>query len=212
MDEQQPLIGQESVQESAAGEPEGAKPPQATAREQSKERATVTIQGLGMQFARDISETQVLSILRLLLGGEQDGYGPEEAGSGLENSGRSRRRQALSEFYRRLAPKRYPEKLVTIAAYLQQTLSREYFTPEDLRTQFRHVNETPPANLPRDFKAAMGLGWIAEDPDAPGQFFVTQPGFDAVDCGFSADVRKTSRRRRRHRTSVKKEQGTLAIE
>ncbi len=210
--EEQPLTGQEWVQESAAEEAEGAKAPQAASREGLKERVTLSIKGQGMQFDRDISEAQVLSILRLLLGGEQGGYVPEERGSSFENSGRSTSRQAISEFYRGVAPKRYPEKLVTIAAYLKQTQGRNCFTPEELRAQFRHVNETPPANLSRDFKAALRARWIAPDPEAPGQFFVTQPGLDAVESSFSIDAKKASKPRRRRKNSVKTEQGTLAVE
>jgi hypothetical protein len=171
--------------------------------------AKIKLQNL---FNREISDEQVLSMLRLLLGGEQSGYVPEGHRSNLESPMGLPRRQAISQFYRSVAPKRYPEKLVTIAAYLQQTLTRHYFTPEDLRAQFRQVNEMPPANLPRDFKAAMGAGWIAEDPEAPNQFFVTQSGLDAVASGFTANSKRLSKPHRRRRNSVKKQQGEAAIE
>jgi hypothetical protein len=212
MEDQPVLIERELLQPAASSGAEREKTRQTAPHEDPMEGTTITIAGPGMHFAREISDEQVLSILRLLLGGKQGGYVSEEHRSNFGSPMGLPRRQAISEFYRSVAPKRYPEKLVTIAAYLQQTLSRHYFTPEDLRTQFRQVNETPPANLPRDFKAAMGAGWIAEDPEAPGQFFVTQSGLDAVASGFTANSKRISKPRRRRQNSVKKQQGAAAIE
>ena len=212
MEDQPVLIEEELPEPTASSGAEGEKKRQTTQHEDPKEGTTITIAGPGMHFAREVSDEQVLSILRLLLGGEQSGYVPEEHRSNLGSPTELPRRQAISEFYRRVAPKRYPEKLVTIAAHLQQTLGRDTFTPEDLRVQFRQVNETPPANLPRDFKAAMGAGWIAEDHSAPGRFYVTQTGLDAVASGFTANSKRISKPRRRRRNSVKKQQGEAAIE
>jgi hypothetical protein len=212
MEDQPVLIEQELLQPAASSGAEGEEKRQTAPHEDPKESTTITIAGPGMHFARKISDEQVLSILRLVLGGEQSGYAPEEHRSNLGSPMALPRRQAISEFYRNVAPKRYPEKLVTIAAHLQQTLGRDNFTPEDLRTQFRQVNETPPANLPRDFKAAMGVGWIAEDHAAPGRFYVTQTGLDAVASGFTANGKRISKPRRRRRNSVKKQQGEAAIE
>jgi hypothetical protein len=212
MEDQPVLIEQELLQPAASSGAEGEKTRQTAPPEDPKEGTTITIAGPGMHFAREISDEQVLSILRLLLGGEQSGYAPEEHRSNLGSRMGLPRRQAISEFYRSVAPKRYPEKLVTIAAHLQQTLGRDNFTPDDLRAQFRQVNETPPANLPRDFKAAMGAGWIAEDPAAPGRFYVTQTGLDAVASGFTANGKRISKPHRRRRNSVKKQQGEAAIE
>lgn len=212
MEDQPVLIEQELLQPAASSEAEGEKKQQTASHEEPKESTTITITGPGMHFAREISDDQVLSILRLLLGGERGGYALEEHRSDFGSPTGLPRRQAISEFYRSVAPKRYPEKLVTIAAYLQQTLSRRYFTADDLRAQFRQVNEMPPANLPRDFKAAMGAGWIAEDPEAPGQFFVTQSGLDAVESGFTANSKSISKSRRRRKNAVKKQRGEAAIE
>jgi hypothetical protein len=212
MEDQPVLIEEELPQPTASSGADGEEKRQTTRHEDAKKRTTITITGPGMHFAREISDEQVLSILRLLLGGEQGGYAPEEHRSNFGSPIALPRRQAISEFYRSVAPKRYAEKLVTIAAHLQQTLGRETFTPEDLRVQFRQVNETPPANLPRDFKAAIGAGWIAEDHSAPGRFYVTQTGLDAVESGFTANGKRLSKPRRRRRNSVKKQQGEAPIE
>ena len=212
MEDQPVLIEEELPQPTASSGADGEEKRQTTRHENAKKRTTITITGPGMHFAREISDEQVLSILHLLLGGEQGGYAPEEHRSNLGSPIALPRRQAISEFYRSVAPKRYAEKLVTIAAHLQRALGRETFTPEDLRVQFRQVNETPPANLPRDFKAATGAGWIAEDHSAPGRFYVTQTGLDAVASGFTANGKRMSKPRRRRRNSVKKQQGEAPIE
>lgn len=167
----------------------------------STEFSKLSIQGAGLKFERDIPDAVVLRILKLVLtGGGQIDDSP--VAEDRADNGTGARREALAEFYRRVAPKKNPQRLTVIAAYLQSRLGRSSFTHDDLRSQFRHVGESAPANLPRDFRDAIAEGWIAEDHDAPGQFYVTQSGLDAVDAAFSAeDAKRGGRSRRRRRTS-----------
>lgn len=166
--------------------------------------STLTIRGQGLSFEREIPQSLVLRIMHLALVGEEPpaAAGRREAVGQQDGNGNGgRRRESLAEFYRRVSPKKYPEKLATIGTYLSEVMGRESFTPDELRSQFRSVNEPPPANLPRDFKAAMGAGWIAEEHDQPGQYYMTQTGRDDVAAGFSSDAKKPTRTRRKRRAS-----------
>lgn len=164
---------------------------------------TLRIEGDGLTIARVIPETLVLPIMRLLLN-------PAAASGSLQEEptpGRPTpdgRRTALAEFYRSISPKRYPEKLTVIGAYLQQELGRASFTSDDLKGQFRAVNEPAPANLARDLRTALGNGWMAPEPDDPNQYFVTQSGLDAVESQFTAAAprRGAAARRARRRRQV----------
>jgi hypothetical protein len=159
----------------------------------------LSIRGNGLSFEREVPDSLVLKIMRLVLTGDMGVTIGANNASVVEGA---ERKESLAEFYRRASPSKYPEKLTTIGAYLQQVLGRQSFTPDELRGQFRGVNEAPPANMPRDFKIAMGEGWIAEEHDQPGQFFTTRSGLEVVEVGFGPGAsRKSIRPRRRRKAS-----------
>jgi hypothetical protein len=135
----------------------------------------LSITGPGLSFRRPIGQDMVLRIMRLVLTGDGDDVG--RTSNGLADVGRrveqvagDGRRQSLAEMYRRAGPKKYPEKLATIGTFITNVLDRQSFTVDELRTHFRAVNEPAPANMPRDLRAAMGEGWIAEEHGQPGQY------------------------------------------
>lgn len=171
----------------------------------------LSIEGSGLKFEREIPDAVVLKILKLVLTGGGAQGDDSQVDEDRPDSANTARREALAEYYRRVAPKKNPQRLTVIATYLEQTLGRSSFTPEDLRGQFRHVGESAPANLPRDFRDAVTEGWIAENHDSPGQYYVTQSGRDAVASSFSAEGgRRGGRPRRRKRTakSASADEGT----
>jgi len=173
------------------------------AQEAVEPMSKLSIKGHGLSFERDIPDSMVLRIMRLALtreGAADEPTAPLAQGRDAGNG--ESRKESLAEFYKRAGPKKYPEKLATIAAYMQKILGRNSFTSDDLRGQFRAVNEPAPANMPRDFKTAVGEGWIAEEHDQPGQYFITTSGMETVETGFSAvGGRKASKPRHRKRSA-----------
>jgi len=172
---------------------------------QAEPMSLLTIEGQGLSFEREVSAAVVLQIMRLALTGEgvveERPMSPGQFRSGSDGRPDGRK-EALAEFYNRIGPKKYPEKLITIAAYLKDVMGRPSFASDDLRGQFRAVNEPPPANMPRDFNKAVGEGWIAPEPDQAGLFYITRSGSEAVEAGFSADgTRKVGKPRRRRSTA-----------
>jgi hypothetical protein len=167
-------------------------------------KTQLDIKGPGLTFSREISDTMVLKIMGIVLGDSGAHDEPQTKETECSEEQRGGRREALSEYYRRVAPRRYSEKLTTIASYLQDVLGRQPFAPEDLRRQFRQVNETPPTNLSRDFRLALGEGWIAEEPNNSGQYYVTPTGLEAVRKRFSNDISWVSKPRRRRRSATKR--------
>jgi hypothetical protein len=179
--------------------------PAATPGVSSQTMSTLSIKGAGLTFDQQIPQGMVLKIMHLVLTGDaadssRGGAGAEGA-RGADSYGGDGRPESLAEMYRRAGPKKYPEKLVTIAMFIHKVLDRASFTPDDLRAQFRAVNEPPPANMPRDFRLAVGEGWIAEEHDQPGQFYITKTGMDVVEAGFSAEGRKAGKSRKRKRVA-----------
>jgi len=161
----------------------------------------LTISGSGLKFERQVADSVIVRIIQLVLTGED--AGSQVASTRGTRSDLGGRKESIAEFFRRVNPTNNSEKLTTIATYLQETAGRRSFTPDDLRSQFRAVNEPPPANLPRDFKEALGKGWIAEEHDAPGQHYVTQSGLDSVAASFAASAPRRGGKGRRKKRNAK---------
>jgi hypothetical protein len=102
-------------------------------------------------------------------------------------------------------PKRNPDKILAIAAYLTDTRGMETFTPADVKKEFKNAAEPVPGNYPRDWQWAVNNGWLARDDEDPTEFYVTGKGRDALAAKFSADVKRATSqpapRRRRPRRS-----------
>jgi hypothetical protein len=195
MESETPQSSSEPEVSERASEP-GGQPSASVGSATDQQPTRLTIRGPGLAFDREIPDALVLRVMRLVLTGDDEpSITPATSAGGGGSSGG--RKQALVEYYRHVGPKKYPEKLVTIGAYLQEVMGRTSVTPDELKAQFRAVAETAPANLPRDLRIAVGEGWIAEEHDLPGSYFVTRSGLDALERGFSTDGGRKSRRRRR---------------
>ena len=66
----------------------------------------------------------------------------------------------------------YSEKIVALAAYLLKD-GRETFKPEDVKAEFRRVREKLPGNFSRDLNSAIKAGWVAEEQNTTGEYYLT---------------------------------------
>jgi hypothetical protein len=76
-----------------------------------------------------------------------------------------------------------PEKIVALGAYVLQD-GGDTFKAEDIKAQFRRARETAPGNFPRDLSSAISAGWIAEDEDAPGEYYLNSKMDGILDGDF----------------------------
>lgn len=160
----------------------------------------VQIEGQGLSFSREIDAPTLGRVMNAMLGGAESSLSIPVAGDAREQFGAPERKLSLREFLQNTGAKRYPDKIVAIGHYLEEIEANQGFTKDDIKARFRTAGEPPPGNFPRDFSAAVGLGWIAEDPANPGQLYITRSGREAVEHGFSntpsAPRRRNVRRRR----------------
>lgn len=77
-----------------------------------------------------------------------------------------------------------PEKIVALAAYFLQG-GPETFKPDDVKAAFRRARETPPANFTRDLNLAIAAGWVQEDQDVSGTYYLTNKTDGIFDGGFT---------------------------
>jgi len=182
---------------------------QAEEEDQDKGPAyNITLSGPGTEITRKVSEAVALAVINVLMdgGGLIPFAGQATLHAGSSSSGTPTRppagptRRSLREYMDETQPKRYPEKIVTIAQWLLEESGRDTFTRDELKSHFRLAGEAVPANYSRDFNLAVSSGWIAED-RGTGAYYVTQRGRDAIAQQFSAEARKApSVRRPRRRT------------
>ena len=105
-------------------------------------------------------------------------------------------------------PKRNPDKILAIAAYLVDTREKDTFTPDDVKKEFRNASEPVPANYARDWGWAVSNGWIAKADGEPGEFYITLKGRDALSQKFSDEVKKATKQTGRRRRTRKKADDT----
>lgn len=184
----------------------------------SAESYKLTLKGGGLSIEREVDEPTALQILATVMGGTTSPPRVTSAGSGAAHAAdisRPRPRVAgqlsLREHMDEFDPKRNPDKILAIAAYLADTKGAETFTPDDVKKAFRSASEPVPGNYSRDWRWTVSNGWIAQADGLPGEYYVTSKGRDALSAKFSDEVKKgtgVNRTARRRRAAKKRAEGT----
>jgi hypothetical protein len=177
------------------------------------ETYNLTLTGGGLSVNREVDEATAFQIVAVVMGGAtlprvtSGGSGGARAvdmpGSRLPAAGRL----SLREHMDKVEPKRNPDKILAIAAYLTDTRERDTFTPDDVKKEFKNASEPVPANYSRDWRWAVSNGWIAKADEA-GEFYITVRGRDALSQKFSADVKRATAQGSRRRRTRKKAEDT----
>jgi hypothetical protein len=158
----------------------------------------VTLKGEGLSLDRKVDVATARSVMNLLLGGTASaGRQMGERGNTIsvppvQVIQHDERPLSLREYLDQVEAKRNPDKIVSIAEFLSFGEGQHDFTSEDLKGRFRTAGEAPPANFSRDFSWTIQNGWIAEDAQKPGVYYVTQRGKQAIEQRFSKEIKKKS--------------------
>lgn len=72
-------------------------------------------------------------------------------------------------------------KILAVGRYLRDHEQQDDFGRDEVRARFRSAGEPQPANFARDFQKAVRAGWIAEDHQNTGRFYVTRTGDEEID-------------------------------
>lgn len=188
-----------------------------TNRTPKGETYKLTLKGGGLSVDREVDEATAFQILAAVMGGATLPRVTSGGGGGAHAVDLTRARPhaagrlSLREHMDEFEPKRNPDKILAIAAYLTDTREMETFTSDDVKKEFRNASEPVPGNYARDWRWTISNGWIAKADGFPGEYYVTGKGRDALSAKFSDDVKKTtgvSKTSRRRRTPTKKPEGT----
>lgn len=161
------------------------------------------LQGEGIDVDRQVNQAIARHLLNVALA-EGDAEPIPAVSSVVPRAGD---RKSLREFLDEVRAQRNPEKIVAIGDYLDVSEKLPDFSREDIRGKFRAAGEAPPGNFGRDFAWAISNGWIAEDVQNKGRFYVTKTGKEAVGAKFSAEIKQKSmiKPQRRKRSPASKD-------
>jgi hypothetical protein len=176
----------------------------------------VLVSGNGVSIDREVDAELARSIINILMGGP---HVPPAGSSGpkaplnrqehIPNHVTNERRMSLREYLDDAQAVRNPDKITAIAEYLSAEGTE--VTRDSVKSRFRAAGEAAPGNYPRDFAWAIKSGWIAEDPDRAGEYYVTQKGKKAIESKFSDEIKKATAQgasRRRKRSSGSRDENS----
>ena len=170
----------------------------------------IQLEGEGLNLKKTITEEMAARIMQIVMGSSQipRNEKSESSEEHLDDAvGRPPR--AISEFIEEVGAKRNPDKILTIGQFLTDELGQKTFSVDQIKDQFRPAGESMPSNFGRDFRWTVSIGWLAEDRDTPGTYYVTRTGLTALEQQFSEEIRRAtkqaSRTGRRQRKDSKGE-------
>lgn len=163
----------------------------------------LSLLGSGISIDREIDQATAERVVQAVFGAQRmEGAQPSRVGDESYHGQQVSLREVLEES----GAKTMPEKIVAIGAYLRDHQMQTSFTREDNKGRFRTAGEPIPANYPRDFGKAIQAGWIAEDHQNRGQYYVTRRGDEALSSRFDnravPSTRIPRRRQNRNRSDL----------
>ena len=129
-----------------------------------------------MEVDQQVDKAAALAILRVALGDPDVKSGPGESKAEAESAGKRQPRLSLREHVDAVGARSNPEKIKAFGVYLRDCQEKDDFSKDDIKGCFRSAGELLPANFPRDFNATIQNGWISEDHEKSGRYYVTRKG------------------------------------
>lgn len=152
----------------------------------------ITVKGGGLSYIGEVDSDIAAKIMALCLAGVKSevhlqGQTPSPVIKEVKDS--------PAEYLDRFGPKRNPDKILTLAGYLEKVEGRNSFNPGEIKRLFRDAGEILPANFGRDFRWTKNSGWITPDITKKGNFYITNTGRKVLEGGFPDELIKKSKNR-----------------
>jgi hypothetical protein len=148
-----------------------------------KERYVLSLKGPGITINKIIDPRTAGAIAQIVFGG-QESDAPDfdtEGALGAVAPSLPGPRISLREYLQNASLDRgIHTKILAVGQYMRDLEKQSDFTREDIRSRFRSAGEPQPANFPRDFQKAVRAGWIAQDHQNHGRYYVTRTGDDEI--------------------------------
>ena len=174
------------------------------------ESFVVSVKGQGVELTRGVDQATALSVISAVLGGGAPVAQPPAQHAAAYPAGQASPPGAVNsgivtdidpditigEYIDECEAQKFPEKITAIGNFLQKRLGQEYFTRDEVKSQFPQAGEALPGNFSRDFTDAVSKKWIAETTEK-GHYLVTKTGRSAIEARFDKTTRRSVPTRRR---------------
>ena len=158
------------------------------------EKILVKIEGVGLNYSEEVSRTVAGKIMDFCLSGDETGLS-QPSFENLKKEKTESVRESAPEYIERHAPRRNPDRILTMAGYLKEVISKLSFSPNEIRSLMKDSGESIPANFTRDFKWVIKSGWIGMGDKKKKQYYITNTGLKVLNNGFPDEFVKKSRGR-----------------
>lgn len=166
----------------------------------ASEKYHLSLKGPGITINKIIDPHTASAIAQMTFGQVATGVAPGQ-GSALRSlpaQSAPGQMMSLREYLQTAAPDRgIHTKILAVGRYMRDVEGQGDFDREDVRGRFRSAGEPQPANFHRDFQKAVRAGWIAEDHQNRGRYYVTRTGDGEIDRRQTPQPSPTRPRRRR---------------
>ncbi len=159
----------------------------------NQNKIKITIKGSGLSYEKEIDENTAGQIMALCLSPQEVVGASGNIRSALPMRHSGSQKESAAEYLTRHAPKRMPDKILTLAGFLKESHNKDLFQPAEIKPLFRDAGELMPANFTRDFNWAVASGWIAADPVKKDSYYVTNTGLKVLRGDFPDDLVKKSK-------------------
>jgi hypothetical protein len=149
------------------------------AEESTKEKYHLSLKGPGITINKVVDSRTAGAIAQMTFGGREIDAAPVgKVGAPT----RTMQQTSIREYLQTTSVARgIHTKILAVGRYLRDVEGQNDFTREEVRNRFRSAGEPQPANFPRDFQKALRAGWIAEDHQNRGRYYVTRTGDQEID-------------------------------
>jgi hypothetical protein len=170
-------------------------------KEPKPEEYHLSLKGRGITINKIVDSRVAGAIAQLTFGQFVSSVAPAGPGSELRPapmSNASGQKTSLREYLHAATPDRgIHTKILAVGRYMRDVEGQNDFDREDVRGRFRSAGEPQPANFHRDFQKAVRSGWIAEDHQNRGRYYVTRTGDEEIDRRQAQEPAPTRPRRKR---------------
>lgn len=151
----------------------------------------LTIQGEEISYKKEIDEITALKVMGLCTQSVSQARGTLEIEKSISAVTMTKDRPVSpAEFVHKYGPTRNPDKILVLAAFLEEERGQDRFTPNEIKKLFVEAGEVVPANFTRDFKWAVSSSWVTSDPAKKDTYYVTTTGKNVVTQGFPKELTK----------------------
>ncbi|TGM74354.1 hypothetical protein [Leptospira bouyouniensis] len=116
--------------------------------------------------------------------------------------------QSLREVLNTKNARNIAAKIVATGIYLKNTEGKQYFTIDDIKTNFPKAGEPLPKNLSRDIKSTLQLAWISPSNDNESEYYVTNTGEEQFDNSFPEAKKGSAKLKRKKNNKAAKKKRT----